>query len=34
MTVEQMGLYLYENGFNILRHGWIKTHNGIVAQPR
>ncbi|WP_373278161.1 class I SAM-dependent methyltransferase [Alicyclobacillus sendaiensis] len=34
MTVDQMGLYLYENGFNILRHGWIKTHNGIVAQPR
>ncbi|SIS80282.1 class I SAM-dependent methyltransferase [Alicyclobacillus vulcanalis] len=34
MTIDQMGLYLYENGFNILRHGFIKTHNGIVAKPR
>jgi hypothetical protein len=34
MTVEQMGLYLFENGFNILRHGYIKVHNGIVAQER
>jgi hypothetical protein len=34
MTVQQMGLYLYENGFEILRHGYIKAHNGIVARPR
>ncbi|UOQ44469.1 methyltransferase domain-containing protein [Halobacillus salinarum] len=34
MTVEQMGLYLYENGFDIKRHGYIKVHNGIVCQPR
>lgn len=34
MGIRQMGLYLYENGFNILRHGIIKVHNGIVARPR
>lgn len=34
MTVQQMGLYLYENGFDILRHGYIKAHNGIIARPR
>jgi hypothetical protein len=34
MTVEQMGLYLYENGFDILRHGIIKAHNGVIARPR
>ncbi|SFS90935.1 class I SAM-dependent methyltransferase [Marininema halotolerans] len=34
MNIEQMGLYVYENGFDILRHGFIKVHNGIVAQPR
>lgn len=34
MTVEQMGLYIYENGFNILRHGYVKVHNAIIAQPR
>ncbi|MDQ0340014.1 hypothetical protein J2S00_002809 [Caldalkalibacillus uzonensis] len=34
MTIRQMGLYVYEGGFNILRHGFIKAHNGIVAQPR
>ncbi|MCP3029347.1 bifunctional 2-polyprenyl-6-hydroxyphenol methylase/3-demethylubiquinol 3-O-methyltransferase UbiG [Halobacillus sp. A5] len=34
MTVEQMGLYMYESGFNICRHGFIKVHNGIVCQPR
>ncbi|MBZ0315617.1 MAG: class I SAM-dependent methyltransferase [Anaerolineae bacterium] len=34
MTAHQMGLYLYENGFNILRCGVIKAHNGIIAQPR
>ncbi|WP_345238997.1 class I SAM-dependent methyltransferase [Pontibacillus salipaludis] len=34
MTVEQMGLYVYENGFDIKQHGFIKVHNGIVAQSR
>ncbi|CAH0344952.1 class I SAM-dependent methyltransferase [Bacillus sp. CECT 9360] len=34
MDVRQMGLYVYEGGFDILRHGYIKVHNGIVAQPR
>jgi len=34
MDIRQMGLYVYENGFDILRHGFIKVHNGIVAKPR
>lgn len=34
MTVQQMGLYLYESGFDIVRHGVIKAHNGIIARPR
>ncbi|PLT31423.1 class I SAM-dependent methyltransferase [Peribacillus deserti] len=34
MTLEQMGLYLYENGLDILRSGYIKVHNGIVAKAR
>ncbi|WP_433742437.1 class I SAM-dependent methyltransferase [Falsibacillus pallidus] len=34
MTVEQMGLYLYENGLDILRHGYIKVHNGIIAKVK
>jgi hypothetical protein len=34
MDVRQMGLYVYEGGFDILRHGFIKVHNGVVAQPR
>ncbi|TJY40859.1 class I SAM-dependent methyltransferase [Cohnella pontilimi] len=34
MDVRQMGLYVYESGFDILRHGYIKVHNGIVAKPR
>lgn len=34
MTLEQMGLYLHENGLEILRHGYIKVHNGIVARAK
>lgn len=34
MTAHQMGLYLYENGFDILRCGVIKAHNGIIAKVR
>ncbi|WP_394138104.1 class I SAM-dependent methyltransferase [Cytobacillus oceanisediminis] len=34
MTVEQMGLYMYENGLNIKRHGYIKVHNGIITKAK
>jgi SAM-dependent methyltransferase len=34
MDVKQLGLYAYENGFEILRHGRIKAHNGLIARPR
>ncbi|UOQ91667.1 class I SAM-dependent methyltransferase [Halobacillus shinanisalinarum] len=34
MTVKQMGLYMYESGFDILKHGYIKVHNGLVCRPR
>ncbi|WP_241680277.1 class I SAM-dependent methyltransferase [Metabacillus mangrovi] len=34
MDIRQMGLYMYEGGFDILRHGYIKVHNGIIARPR
>ncbi|QXD15526.1 methyltransferase domain-containing protein [Rhodocaloribacter litoris] len=34
MDVRQMGLYAYENGFEILRAGHIKAHNGIIARAR
>lgn len=34
MNISQMGLYVYENGFDILKHGFIKVHNGIIARPR
>ena len=30
----QLGLYAWENGFEILRCGLIKAHNGIVARAR
>ncbi|WP_026800434.1 class I SAM-dependent methyltransferase [Pontibacillus halophilus] len=34
MTLEQMGLFLYENGMDIVRSGYIKVHNAIVAKVR
>lgn len=34
MTPQQLGLYVYENGFDILRAGYIKAHNGIIAKER
>ena len=34
MTVRQLGLYAYENGFDVLRAGYIKAHNGVVCRPR
>lgn len=34
MDARQLALYAYENGFDILRCGWIKGHNGIICKPR
>ena len=34
MDISQLGLYAYENGFEILRHGQIKAHNGLIVRPR
>ncbi len=34
MDVKHLGLYAYENGFEILRHGRIKAHNGLITRAR
>lgn len=34
MDARQLGLYAYENGFEILRCGYIKAHNGVIAKVR
>jgi len=34
MDEKQMALYAYENGLEILRCGFIKAHNGLIARPR
>lgn len=34
MNVNQMGLYAHEGGFEILRAGVIKAHNGLVMKSR
>jgi SAM-dependent methyltransferase len=34
MDARQLGLYAYENGFEILRCGYIKAHNGLVTKAR
>ena len=34
MDIRQMGLYAYENGFDILRAGFIKAHNGLLCRAR
>ncbi len=34
MDVKQLGLYSYENGFDILRAGVIKAHNGLILKVR
>jgi hypothetical protein len=34
MDVTHLGLYAYENGFDILRHGRIRAHNGVIARAR
>lgn len=33
-NVAQLGLYAHENGFDVLRHGTIKTHNGLICRSR
>lgn len=34
MDARQLGRYVWENGFDILRCGYIKAHNGVIARPR
>src|SRR5262245_39259501 len=34
MAVAHLGLYAHEHGLEILRHGRIKAHNGVIARPR
>ncbi len=34
MDARQLGLYAWDNGFDILRCGYIKAHNGVVAKVR
>ena len=34
MDIRQMGLYAWENGFDILRAGYIKAHNGLICKIR
>ena len=34
MDERQLGLYAYEGGFDVLRCGFIKAHNGVVVRPR
>lgn len=34
MDAYQLGLYAYEGGFDILRAGYIKAHNGVITRVR
>jgi SAM-dependent methyltransferase len=34
MDVWQLGLYAHENGFEVLRAGYIKAHNGLICRMR
>ena len=34
MDLRQFGRYAWENGFDIVRAGIIKAHNGLVAKAR
>lgn len=34
LTIEQLGLYAWENGFDIERAGVIKAHNGLICRAR
>lgn len=34
MDARQLGLYAWENGFEVVRAGYIKAHNGVVCRAR
>jgi hypothetical protein len=34
MDTRQLALYAYENGFDILRAGYIKAHNALICRER
>jgi SAM-dependent methyltransferase len=34
MTIHQLGLHAHKNGFEILRAGYIKAHNGLICKAR
>jgi hypothetical protein len=34
MDTRQLALYTYENGFEILRAGYIKAHNALICRAR
>ena len=34
MDIQQMGLYAWQHGFDILRAGYIKAHNGLICKVR
>lgn len=34
MDARQLGLYAWENGLDVLRCGYIKAHNGVIARTR
>lgn len=34
MEVRQLGLYAHENGLEVLRHGELRLHNGVVCRAR
>ena len=34
LTIEQLGLYAWENGFDVRRAGVIKAHDGLVRRSR
>lgn len=34
MDARQLGLYAWENGFDVLRAGYIKAHNGLILKAR
>ena len=34
MTSQQLSLYAFENGLQIMRSGYIKAHNGVIARMR
>lgn len=34
MDVWQLGLYAHQNGFEVVRAGYIKAHNGLICRVR